>query len=66
MTHSRRADWTTGEVEGWAGDKVGDRVRHHTLHGGGGYVYNRNNPSIPPENGFEVPDRPGVYGFITC
>ena len=49
-----------GSVEGWAGYKVGDRVRTHTLWGGGVYVFNQNNPSIHTENGFEVPDRPGV------
>ena len=49
-----------GDVEGWAGYKVGDRVRHHTLYGGGVYVFNQNNPSIHTENGFEVPERPGV------
>ncbi|MFV2113816.1 adenylyl cyclase [Micromonospora sp. LOL_025] len=55
-----QADWMNGEVEGWAGYKVGDRVRHHTLHGGGVYVFNQNNPSIRTENGFEVPVAPGV------
>jgi hypothetical protein len=55
-----QADWMNGAVEGWAGYKVGDRVRTHTLHGGGVYVFNRNNPSIHTENGFEVPDKPGV------
>ncbi|MEH1101767.1 adenylyl cyclase [Micromonospora sp. CPCC 205561] len=55
-----QADWMNGEVEGWAGYKVGDRVRHHTLHGGGVYVFNQNNPSIHTENGFEVPVTPGV------
>jgi hypothetical protein len=55
-----QADWMNGDVEGWAGYKVGDRVRHHTLYGGGVYVFNQNNPSIHTENGFEVPERPGV------
>ena len=55
-----QADWMNGAVEGWAGYKVGDRVRTHTLHGGGVYVFNRNDPSIHTENGFEVPERPGV------
>ncbi|MEU7994830.1 adenylyl cyclase [Micromonospora sp. NPDC049060] len=55
-----QADWMNGAVEGWAGYKVGDRVRHHTLHGGGVYVFNQNNPSIRTENGFEVPVAPGV------
>jgi hypothetical protein len=55
-----QADWMNGAVEGWAGYKVGDGVRTHTLHGGGVYVFNRNNPSIHTENGFEVPEAPGV------
>jgi hypothetical protein len=55
-----QADWMNGDVEGWAGYKVGDRVKHHTLYGGGVYVFNQNNPSIHTENGFEVPVTPGV------
>ena len=55
-----QADWMNGDVEGWAGYKVGDRVRTHTLHGGGVYVFNQNNPAIHTENGFEVPETPGV------
>ncbi|MFG3712806.1 adenylyl cyclase [Micromonospora sp. NPDC047730] len=55
-----QADWMDGDVEGWAGYKVDGRVRHHTLHGGGVYVFNQNNPSIHTENGFEVPVTPGV------
>lgn len=55
-----QADWMNGDVRGWAGYKVGTRVRHHTLHGGGVYVFNQNNPSIRTENGFEVPVTPGV------
>jgi hypothetical protein len=55
-----QADWMNGDVEGYAGYKVGDRVRNHTLYGGGVYVFNQNNPAIHTENGFEVPRRPGV------
>jgi hypothetical protein len=55
-----QADWMNGNVEGWAGYKVGDQVRAHTLHGGGVYVFNQNNPAIHTENGFEVPQTPGV------
>ncbi|RKN47812.1 adenylyl cyclase [Micromonospora endolithica] len=55
-----QADWMNGDVRGWAGYKVGDHVRRHTLHGGGVYVFNQNNPSIHTENGFEVPETPGV------
>ena len=55
-----QADWMNGAVEGYAGYKVGDRVKTHTLYGGGVYVFNQNNPAIHTENGFEVPQRPGV------
>ena len=55
-----QADWMNGSIEGWAGYKVGDHVRTHKLYGGGVYVFNRNNPSIHTENGFEVPETPGV------
>ncbi len=55
-----QADWMNGSVEGWAGYKVADRVRRHRLFGGGVYVFNQNNPAIHTENGFEVPQRPGV------
>jgi len=55
-----QADWMNGSVEGYAGYKVGDKVRTHTLYGAGVYVFNQNNPSIHTENGFEVPERPGV------
>lgn len=56
-----QADWTRPDgTLGYAGYKVADDVTQHTLHGGGVYVYNRNNPEIVTENGFEVPDAPGV------
>jgi hypothetical protein len=55
-----QADWMNGAVEGWAGYKVGDGVATHTLIGGGVYVFNRNDPTIHTENGFEVPETPGV------
>lgn len=55
-----QADWMNGDVEGFAGYKVGDHVRTHTLYGAGVYVFNQNNPDIHTENGFEVPERPGV------
>lgn len=55
-----QADWMHDGVEGWAGYKVGDRVKSHQLSGGGVYVFNQNNPSIHTENGFEVPQTPGV------
>jgi hypothetical protein len=55
-----QADWMNGTTKGYAGYKVGANVKNHTLHGGGVYVFNQNNPSIETENGFEVPNRPGV------
>jgi hypothetical protein len=55
-----QADWMHDGIEGWAGYKVGDDVTTHNLYGGGVYVFNRNNPSIHTENGFEVPQAPGV------
>jgi hypothetical protein len=55
-----QADWMNGSVEGYAGYKVGDRVRTHNLYGAGVYVFNQNNPTIHTENGFEAPSRPGV------
>jgi hypothetical protein len=55
-----QADWMHGDVQGWAGYKVGDQVKTHHLYGGGVYVFNHNDPSIHTENGFEVPDTPGV------
>jgi hypothetical protein len=55
-----QADWMHDGVEGWAGYKVAAQVRTHTLYGGGVYVFNRNNPSIHTENGFEVPEARGV------
>lgn len=55
-----QADWMHDGIEGWAGYKVGDQVMTHNLYGGGVYVFNQNNPSIHTENGFEVPETPGV------
>ncbi|KUL28449.1 adenylyl cyclase [Actinoplanes awajinensis] len=55
-----QADWMNGSVEGYAGYKVGAKVKTHNLYGGGVYVFNQNNPSIHTENGFEVPQTPGV------
>ncbi|MEV6302826.1 glycosyl hydrolase family 28-related protein [Actinoplanes sp. NPDC051861] len=55
-----QADWMNGDVEGYAGYKVGNKVKKHTLYGGGVYVFNQNNPTIHTENGFEVPNTPGV------
>jgi hypothetical protein len=55
-----QADWMHDGIEGWAAYKVGDDVQRHHLFGGGAYVFNQNNPSIHTENGFEVPQAPGV------
>jgi len=55
-----QADWMDGDKLGWAAYKVADDVEHHRLYGGGVYVFNQNNPSIHTENGFEVPQTPGV------
>lgn len=56
-----QADWTQPDgTLGWAGYKVADHVTRHELWGGGVYAFNRNNPAIVTENGYEVPDAPGV------
>ena len=56
-----QAEWTRPDgTLGWAGYKVADDVRRHQLYGGGVYVFNRNDPSITTESGFEVPERAGV------
>ena len=56
-----QADWTQPDgTLGYAGFKIGDDVTTHELWGGGSYVYNRNNPAIVTESGFEVPTTPGV------
>jgi hypothetical protein len=56
-----QADWTQKNgTLGYAGYKVGDKVRNHKLYGAGVYVFNQNNPAIHTANGFEVPNRPGV------
>jgi hypothetical protein len=56
-----QAEWTQPDgTLGYAGYKVGDDVTTHSLWGGGSYVFNRNNPSILTEHGFEVPRTAGV------
>jgi hypothetical protein len=56
-----QADWTQPNgTLGFPGYKVADRVRTHSLSGGGVYVFNQNNPSIVTTSGFEVPRRSGV------
>ncbi|MCA5893135.1 glycoside hydrolase family 55 protein [Isoptericola sp. NEAU-Y5] len=56
-----QADWTQPDgTLGWAGYKVGDHVERHRLFGAGVYVFNQNDPDIVTENGFAVPQAPGV------
>ncbi|WP_239065592.1 glycoside hydrolase family 55 protein [Microbacterium hibisci] len=56
-----QADWTQPDgTLGYPGYKVADDVTTHRLDGAGVYVFNQNNPSIITENGFEVPEAPGV------
>ncbi|NHA66834.1 glycosyl hydrolase family 28-related protein [Phycicoccus flavus] len=56
-----QADWTQPDgTLGYAGYVVSPTVKTHELWGGGSYVYNRNNPDIVTEHGFQVPVTPGV------
>ncbi|MFC5379254.1 adenylyl cyclase [Aquipuribacter nitratireducens] len=56
-----QAEWTQPDgTLGWAGYKVADDVERHTLWGGGVYAFNRNDPTIVTEDGYEVPETPGV------
>lgn len=56
-----QADWTQPDgTLGYPAYKVAADVTTHTLYGAGVYVFNQNNPAIVTENGFEVPDVPGV------
>jgi hypothetical protein len=56
-----QADWTADDgTLGWAAYKVADDVETHELWGAGVYIFNRNNPDIVTENGYEVPETPGV------
>ncbi len=56
-----QTDWTADDgTLGWAAYKVADDVEEHLLWGAGVYIYNRNNPDIVTENGYEVPVTPGV------
>jgi hypothetical protein len=55
-----QADWMNGSENGYPGYKVSNKVKTHNLYGAGVYVFNQNNPAIHTENGFEVPNRPGV------
>lgn len=55
-----QAAWQHDGVLGWAGYKVADHVKHHTLWGGGSYIFTNVDPSIHASHGFEVPETPGV------
>ncbi|WP_394249344.1 adenylyl cyclase [Arthrobacter pityocampae] len=55
-----QAAWQHDGVLGWAGYKVADDVKTHTLWGGGSYVFTNVDPSIHATRGFEVPETPGV------
>jgi hypothetical protein len=56
-----QADWTQPDgTLGYPGYFVADGVKTHELDGGGVYVFNQNDPSIVTENGFVVPEAPGV------
>lgn len=49
-------DWMDDERKlGWAGYKVNNFVSDHELWAGGVYCYNRNDPSIVTQSGFEAP-----------
>jgi hypothetical protein len=56
-----QADWTQPDgTLGYPGYVVGADVKNHRLDGAGVYVFNQNNPAIITENGFSVPETPGV------
>eukprot|EP00980_Cylindrotheca_fusiformis_P015300 scaffold4266_cov83-Cylindrotheca_fusiformis.AAC.5 len=56
-----QSDWITPDgTLGYAAYKISNQVQRHYLIGGGVYCYNRNNPSIVTENGFDVPIRSGI------
>ncbi len=55
-----QAAWQHDGVLGWAGYKVADSVKTHTLWGGGSYIYTNVDPTIHATRGFEVPVTPGV------
>ena len=56
-----QAEWTAPDGSlGYPGYKVTEGVEEHFLAGGGVYVFNRNNPDILTDNGYEVPEGPGI------
>ncbi|WP_119870305.1 adenylyl cyclase [Frondihabitans sp. 762G35] len=55
-----QAAWQHDGILGYAGYKVSDRVKTHTLWGGGSYIFTNVDPTIHATHGFEVPVTPGV------
>ncbi|WP_205854880.1 hypothetical protein [Piscinibacter defluvii] len=56
-----QAEWYRPDgTLGYPGYKVADHVQQHSLWGAGVYCFNRNNPSIVTQNGYEVPRGPGI------
>jgi hypothetical protein len=55
-----QAAWQHDGVLGWAGYKVADSVKTHTLWGAGSYIFTNVDPTIHAAHGFEVPVTPGV------
>ena len=55
-----QAAWQHDGVLGWAGYKVADSVKTHSLWGGGSYIFTNVDPTIHATRGFEVPVTPGV------
>ncbi|WP_402468588.1 discoidin domain-containing protein [Isoptericola aurantiacus] len=53
-------DWTHDGIRGWAAYKVADDVTEHEAWGLGSYCVFTTDDSITVDNGFEVPDTPGV------
>jgi hypothetical protein len=56
-----QSEWIDDEGKlGWAAYEVADDVQRHELWGAGVYTFNRNDPTIVTEMGYEVPETPGV------
>ncbi|PFG44535.1 F5/8 type C domain-containing protein [Isoptericola jiangsuensis] len=53
-------EWTHDGIRGYAAYKVADHVREHEAWGLGSYCVFTTDASITVDNGFEVPDTPGV------
>src|SRR5690606_32070946 len=55
-----QAAWNHDGIRGWAAYKVADHVTQHEAWGLGSYCVFTSDASIVSDNGFEVPDTPGV------